>query len=499
MAVEDPRSDYSDALEDWTRLRDVYAGQRAMHRNADAYLRRPEGMTDDEEWRDYTAMVPFFEASSRTLEGLTGMAFYRPPATDLPAAMDDLTADITMDGVGLEAFAEKMLGENVGLGRVGLMVDFPPADPAIKSQADAEKANRRPFMRPYRAEAVFNWTTGKVGNSTQLIEVRLRESEAKTVGEFEVEIEERIRVLQLVGSDKDGWTYQQRVFVEHKADGEATWIEDTSRLSIPKMRGRPIPYIPFWIVNPHDQTTNIAKPPLLGLANANIAHFNTTAQLERVLSFVGAPQPYITGLTEETAELTIGSADAWVIKNENAKVGYLSCPPDGTTPLEGRLDSLEQQMALMGARTLSADKKGVETAEAAGIHRQGEVSVLASCCNSVSAALTDALRVMADWMGVTFAKDNGFSIDTAFFENAMSGADAVNIMKLWQGSAIAYSDMITALKKGQMIDKARSPEDIQAEIQSGSSAPVLPGLTGTDPAADPAPKRKTLSLPSGGK
>ena len=53
---------------------------------------------------------------------------------------------------------------------------------------------------------------------------------------------------------------------------------------------------------------------------------------------------------------------------------------------------LENQMAILGAHIIAAEKKGVETAEALRIHRIGENGVLSAFTRNVSNATTLALR-----------------------------------------------------------------------------------------------------------
>lgn len=480
MPIEATREDFDDAKADWSRLRDCIAGQRAMQRNKEFYLRRPEGMASNAEWEDYADQVSFFEATGRTVEGLSGMAFFNPPTVDVSEGMQPLTNDVTLDGIGVQAFGKSCVVEVISTGRVGVMVDFPAEDPMVRTRRDEERMNRRPFMRMYRAEAAFNWRFATVRSARQLVEVRLFEVVDIDLDEFTRETANRIRLLQLVGNDADGWQYRQRLFEETKqTDGSMGWVELREEARTPMMNGNALGYIPFWFVNPDDLAGGLVRPPLLGLANANVAHFNTTAQLERVLSFIGAPQPYLFGVDDDDFEdLTIGSSHILTHPKVETKIGYLVCPPEGTGPLERRLEKFEQHMALLGARMLSADRKGVEAAETAQIHRQGEVSVLASTCNSVSAAISSALVVMAEWDAKPVPKADCFRIDTKFFEMAMDPAKAVSLMTLWQGGAIAFSDMIDALKRGQIVSKTRTADDVEAEIQSSATGPTLPALTG---------------------
>lgn len=475
MAVNDQHPDYVKMAPEWTRLRNVIAGERTMRLNAKDYIRRPTGMVDNNEWEAYVGHVPFFDATSRTVDGLTGMAFAEQPQIKLPDSLSSFRTDTTLSGVSLLAFGERVFNEAIVLNRGGIFVDMPELDPRVRTQRDAERANRRAYAQLYPAEAIFNWETGKIDGVTVLTEVRLTEQVTEKTGLFETTTFEQIRVLML---DQSGDSPAYTVILFRK-DRDKKWVEHSR--TVPLDAGAPLKRIPFWFFNCQDQTTDMLKPPLLGLANANIAHFNTSARLENALTFAGAPQPYVTGVAPDSkTKLTIGSAKAWFIQDAQAKVDYLSIGSEGVAALESRLKQFEQHMALLGARMLSPDTKGVEAAETAQIHRQGEISVVMSAANAVSTVIEEVLRFMAKWGGVeTAEEDIEFEINTRYFESEMTGEQAQAVVGVWQSGAISFTDVLAAFKRGRFVAPDRTEEDIAGENQSGLITPASLGLGGT--------------------
>jgi len=131
--------------------------------------------------------------------------------------------------------------------------------------------------------------------------------------------------------------------------------------------------------------------------------------------------------------------------------------------LEARAASKEMLMAMLGARMLSPDKKAAETAEAATIHRQGELSVLASLSNSVSIAITKALMLLAEWSGIEGEID--FKLNKDFTPAGLNAPEITALVQSWQSGAIAYSDLFDNLQRGEIIDPLRTPEDVRAEVE----------------------------------
>lgn len=450
-------------------MRHVLAGEDTMRINAGLYIRRPEGMTDDTEWANYVLATPFFEATGRTHEGLTGMAFAEPPIINVPAAMDPIKDDITNDGHAVHGFAEQLFDEVMAVGRVGLLVDHPKPDPRVRTRRDEELLNVRPYASIYQAEQIINWRTTKFNGRRQLVQVRLKEIEVEETANFETETTEYIRVLGLENRGGVPTYFQQR----YRYDAtKKQWIEDGDEI-IPLMNNQPLPYIPFWFINARDLTDKMLNPPLLALANTNVSHFNTNARYENALSFCGCPQPYITGYEETQSSFRIGSSEAWAFPNPDTKVDYLTLGADGISPLKDRIEEHEQHMALLGARMLAPDKKAAETAETAQIHRQGETSVLKSAANTTSKALTEALRCIAEWMGIKDKLDEiSVKLHTDFFDAPMTGGEAAEYMRLWQAGVIAFGDLLIILKRGKVLGSERNEEAIASENQSGLIQPT---------------------------
>lgn len=508
MAIDTPHPEYTAMLPEWQRMRHVLAGQSEMRVHGDTYLRRAPGMTDPAQWQQYVDSAPFFEAAARTLEGLSGLAFYNPPEIIYPPALQAFIDDCTGDGVPLRTFLKLVEEEVLSIGRLGVMVDYPPKDPAVTNRLEEERTGRRAYARRYEAETIFNWRTVRIGSQVKLAEVRLFEFEETEVDEWTTERRAIIRVLQLV---KLGGRliYQQRIFKARDpeedsavpvrsrskrgrakpATQERQW--DAGTVYTPLIDGKPLDYIPFWIVNPVDQSPEMRKPPMLGIANVNVAHFNTSAQLENALFWSGNPQPWIAGVDPAEAKpLLIGGSEAWLIKDPNGKVGFLSLESDKLQALENRLNRHEQHMAILGARMLSADKRQVEAAETARIHRQGEVSVLAGTSGSVSLAMTDVLRVVRDWE--LASGDVSVALVTDFFDEILTPEGAAKLVEIWFKGAIGYPDLLSNLKRGGIVDPERTVEQIMSDIQSGPVQPIFPVLPNSD---DPEDKDKDKNKP----
>lgn len=474
MAIDTEHSDYTERKIQWEKLRDCAEGQEAVHSAGTKYLPKLSGQSTDD-YKAYLNRTLFYGATARTIDGLTGMIFRKAPTIEVPAGMKDMIRDVTLDGLDLLGFAEDIVEDVVEVGRCGILVDHPVA-PAGASQAQAEAMNIRPFLKHYDAESIFNWKTASVNNALVVTQVRLWECvEVQGAKEFDTSERKQIRILDL----NELGQYRQRVYVEKKqigSDGEK-W-EQFGPDIIPLKQGKPLTFIPFYFVGVKNGLPDAEKPPLIDLANANLSHYTSTADLEHGAHFTALPTAVILGHQDigddgvAPAEYRIGSANAWVFPNTETDVKYLEFQGQGLDALEKRIQKKEEYIAFLGARMLAPDKKGVESADTANIHRAGETSVLASLAAAVSQAIEDAVAFMAEWAGMSGKVS--FKLNNDFTAVKMTAQELTALFQTYQGGGMAFADFLYNLKRGEIIQEDRTEEDIRSEIETSNPFPANP-------------------------
>src|SRR5690606_1322707 len=112
MAVDTAHPDYDRMLSRWEMMRDVSADEEQVKSKGTKYLPKLGGQTD-EEYKAYKQRASFFNATARTVDGLSGMVFRKPPIVNVPKSMEAFLGDITMEGVSFQEFAEQLVEENL--------------------------------------------------------------------------------------------------------------------------------------------------------------------------------------------------------------------------------------------------------------------------------------------------------------------------------------------------------------------------------------------------
>jgi hypothetical protein len=153
MAVNATHPDYDAAALEWARARDVLAGEDSVKGGGEKYLPRLDAQTD-EEFAAYVKRASYFNASARPSEAYLGLMSRRPPFVKLPDvsagvgwAMAQFQNDADMPGTTPTGYAKMVVGDVVGPGRAGSLVDWEGGQPM----------GMRKAQRPARLTLELEW------------------------------------------------------------------------------------------------------------------------------------------------------------------------------------------------------------------------------------------------------------------------------------------------------------------------------------------------------
>jgi len=462
--VSKTHPEYDAMATKWQRCRDTVAGNDAVKAAGTRYLPSLKDQTT-EDYEAYKTRAKWFGATWRTIQALTGMLFRRPPVVETSESVNALLEDVTMSGVSFITFAQQIAMETLTVGRVGILVDYPSQSTEGMTAAEAAKLNLRPVMQRYEAENIINWKTAWIGNKTVLTLVVLTEEAALEGNEFEHKTETRYRVLDLFNG-----AYRVRVFrIDDKGEDEQIGGD-----IFPVMNGKPLDFIPFFFLGVDDTTPQLDLPPLLDLVDLNLDHYRMSADHKHGLHFTGLPTGVITGYRPENEndKLYVGAAHFLVLPDPQAKASFLEYTGQGLSAIVEELERTEAQMAILGARLLTAEKKATETAQTAQIHRAGESSVLSSIASTISRALTQALTLFSKWAGSD--TECTVELNQEFLPPEMTPQELSALVSAWQTGAISMQVLFEQLQKKEVIASDLTLEEMQAQI--GSEGPRMPDM-----------------------
>jgi hypothetical protein len=447
----------------WKRARDAAEGERAIHKAGAEYLPKLIGETEPQ-YKARKQRTPFFGAYWRTISGLKGMLFRKDPQIQAPAGIADYLEDVDMAGNPLDMFAQKISEEVLEVGRAAVLVDYPPVeDPSAVTVAAAVASGLRPSLQRYTAEDIINWKVDRVNNALVLTLVVLKEPFSVAGDEYGHDKEYRYRELSLTPQG-----YRQRVFkIERDTD---VLVSE----AFPLMNNSPLSFIPFYFFAADGCGHEVIGPPLEDLLNMNLHHYRVSADYEHGCHFSGLPTPYIAGWVppKENDSIGVGSMAFKCFDNPQAKMAYAEVV-GSFDALRTNLDNKKQEMAVLGARMLEADKTAVESAETQRQRVAGEQSQLGGMAQVLSMTMTKALTVFAEWAGSP--GEVNFEINRDYIPAGMTPEELTALVSSWQAGAISDETLFDNLQRGEVIGAETTFEEEQARTQSRTPA-LIPDM-----------------------
>ena len=466
MPVDSTSAVYDKFFHRWQKCRDFKEGQERVHAQGETYLPKLDAQ-DDEQYAAFRMRAMVYNATQRTIDGMTGLVFRKAPQVEVPDSIRPMLANIDMAGETFEGLAQQVVDEVMTVGRAGVLIDFPPADAEVQTRAQADAANRRPFMSSYISENIIDWHVGTLNNAKILTHVRLREitEETKDDDEFETEPVERIRVLDLT----DG-IYTQTLWTQENSQ----WVPGET--VTPLMGEQPLGFIPFILFGTMDLDPAPEKPPFLDLVNVNLSHYQTTALLEHGARFTALPMAYATGQAADDApDVFLGSSKMLWLTAPEARAEFLEYTGTGLGALEKRAEVKEQMMAALGARMLAPERRGIEAAETHAIRRGSENSVLSSIARTVSLGLTRALSIFTQWAG---ADGSGVMVqlNEDYIVIPMTAQQLTALTQALQSGSISNKEYFDALQRGEVISETVTfDEHMRQKEMQNDEPPDLQG------------------------
>jgi len=502
MPVNSTHPDYDAAATVWSRARDVLAGEDAVKAGGEKYLPRLDCQTD-EEFAAYVKRASFFNASARTSEAYLGLMFRRPPFVKLPAdgagvgrAMAVFQNDADMLGTTLTGYAKVVVGDAIGLGRAGTLVDW------------EDQVEQRAYVVFYLAEQIINWRVERVNgrNVPTLIVLREQVLAGPDLDDdgFELRLVDQMRVLRLVPGDgepvagKRDYHCVVELWQPKKTQRRGAKVEwQLVGTRIPLRLGKPLPLIPFVFHGPRHSRPDVDRGPLEDIIAVNLDHYRLNADFKHGLHFTALPTAWVSGF-DKGASLRIGSSTAWVSETPGASAGFLEFTGQGLTTHERAMDRDERLMATLGSRMLADEKKVGETATAIELRQAGEYSILGNVALSLSESLTQVLRWVYWWNSTEELPDDVRSeqvlmtLNTDFSTKGLASQDIQAIVGAWQAGGMSQDSMFDLFRRGEVLPEGRTNAEeaklIAQERADATKKNVAAGTSGQPQTVTGKPK-----------
>lgn len=465
--------DYNKMKSRWKMCRDAAAGEHEVHEAKTTYLPKlPQ--ENDESYNTRLLMTPWFNASWRTIIGLRGMMFRREPKVVFPTSATDLMKNIDNQGSSFTSFLQKIGLEALIVGRVGVLCDYTDTTGA-KTVADAKKMGARAYAVMYTAESIIDWKY-KIENGVRILTlVRLREDPENHYDTKLEENQEINRILELV----DG-KYIQKLVISRTGgepldkDGETstTDIVISGSEHIVMMNNKAMTYIPFQFMGVDNLDGEIEVPPLMDLITMNFHHYRQSSSYERGCFISGLPTLAVYGNSDDNKTLFLGGAMANNFASPQARMEFVEVASKFEALVQN-LDNKERMMAVLGARMLEKQNKGVESADALARKQSGEESILADMASTLEQGSTIFLRWLFDWHAIDTSTVK-VGLTREFLPFALDSATITALMGAYIQQGLSYNALYYNFEKAGLYPPGTEQDKEAGAITENAPEPVAP-------------------------
>lgn len=494
MALNSKHPSYARHVDDWTMMRDAYAGERTVKLRGMVYLPPTPGQAMDgaltgdtrkagyHAYNAYKARAAFPDYVSDAVERYIGMLHYKPATIELPESMEPLREKATIDGESLQELLRRINEQQLVTGRLGLLLDF-PATPVTEAAL--------PYIAMYCGETVINWdnSVDHVGVNA-LTMVVLDESGPVRQNNFEWTDRERYRVLQLgtkpildlttSSTDDEAVTRNgdsitpddptegvgESVYMQGAFEVTAGTGFDPAQMKTPVYRGATLGQIPFVFINSKDIVPEPDNPPLLGLCRVCMTIYRGDADYRHTLFMQGQDTLVTIGTIRQEGEqvdtdspLRVG-AGAHIGLDIGGDAKYVGIGADG---IEGQRLALndDKQLAQAKAGTLISPTAGKqESGDALTTRLAAQTASLRQIAEAGAAGLQNILRIAAVWLGADPEKVS-VSPNTEFAILPVTGQELGQLMAArTMGAPISLESIHSVL-----VDRGLAKFDYETELE----------------------------------
>jgi hypothetical protein len=436
--------DFSANQERWKLVRDVCASNN-LHDYILPLCPMDTSIENQKRNELYKERAVFLNATGRTQQSLTGLAFKKEPLYESCRGLQYLKLDADGAGVSIYQQSQFVLSEILQVDKCGLYVDF-------------NEESKKSIILMYCRESIVNWRVERVNGRDLLTLIVLVEHRPKKTS-YSLETETIYRELFIDDSGVFScrvWGYQNNVL-------------DVIEMTRPvNAKGEHFTEIPFFFVGSKTNSPVIDKAPLFDLAKLNIAHYRNSADYEDSAHMCGQIQPFITGLIDENWRnylekkgVNFGSGHVMLLPS-GATVGLAQAAPNSL--VKEAMTHKEDQMLALGARLIEKSA-GNKTATQASSEESAATSVLSICCSNISEAYCNAINACQNYMG--FNESGKYTLNQDFTAWNIDPQTISAVMSLSDSGKLPDGDLFNYLRLIGLIRTDKTDEQIKSELEAG--------------------------------
>lgn len=469
-----------------TLCRDVYSGPLHIRKKGVEYL--PQFPRESKEaYRDRLATSVFYDATGRTINGLTGMVFRKPPnlADSLPEPILSAWENIDLQGTHGDVFCQHRHRDGEIDGHFVILVDMQRITPEqVRTKADRERAGLRPYWVGIQKQDVLGAREVEIEGRMVLSHFRYKEKVTEPDGPYGEKEIERVREYNLTSGEDGGRVVAFTVWAKRQdSNGKEAWVVDDEGVMA-------IDEIPVSVGYIGERVGLLeSHPPHLALALENVKHYQLVSDNDNVLHIASVPQLAIFGMDPD-GDQTVSPHGAWKFTNPEAHMEYVEPQGNGLEAMEKRIAKSEHRMAILGLSLLYSETRAAETATSKRIDKAESDSALSNHARASQDAFEEAIRLTAKWMGVDLqagGEERWIELSRDFESLPIDAQTIAALSNMVAANQLTIETMWDILERGEILPQTFDPDVEREKLDSGGlTPPDIPPVRPEPPVEDVA-------------
>lgn len=437
----------------WAKMEALVGGTEAMRAAGETYLPR-HAQELPERYAERLGVATLLNITELTLESLVGRPFSDPVmlSEDMPQEIKEVMEDVDLQGNNIDVFARRWFREGLLKAFAHVLVEFPRLEPNEDGSPRTLEDDRRDRVRPYWVfikpeNLIFAHVELRQGREV-VTHARFLEETVEMVGFAEV-TKRRIRVFE---------PGIQVIYEEVEDEkGKTKWIE-VDRIPVD------LPFVPLVTFYAAKDGPMLGKPPLMDLADINIAHWQSGSDQRSVLTVARFPMLARSGASEdEDDDITVGPYKWLSTSDPNGKFYYVEHSGKAIKSGKEDLEDLVAQMSHYGAEFLKK-QPGRQTATARALDSAEATSPLQDMTIRFMDAVDHALWMTSQWMKLP--KAGTVKISVEFGPEKSDQNDILALQFTRKIRDISRKAYLAELKRRGLLQDDYNPDEDLSQIEN---------------------------------
>lgn len=494
----DAKSGYAEMMTSRWALADALMGGSEAMREAGITFLPQHKNEDDDGYVARVARSTLTPAFAQAVENLADTVFSEPLAwDDQEQSLEDMLLEIDAEGNSIEHFAKQVFASALAKGEVYIIADEPPLPEPVEGSnvvtlADRRASGARAYLGMISADNMLDFKVQKQGGQLFCTYARWMECEtladASDFSEYTIHRVVEWRILDGVA----GWRKFER------AEGESEWVETAGPLNI-TYNGKGILPIVRLRIGAID-TFGRLLPPLHGLAEKNVEHWQSSSDQRAILTVSRFPMLGGSGIDNaslqrgDANEIKVGPNVTLFSTQPDSKFYYVE--PTGKAIEAGTIDleRLEKDMSVLAFQPLMRQQAGVTaTRDALGQNKAN--SSLQAWSIMLGLALDKAVEFISIWQRKATMPETNFKPNTEFGIDTIDTVRTTALDKMRDRGDLSRPQYIHQMRNEGVLDDEFDEEANETELENEGPAIAIDKSTGLPTELPGDPNRPDVGLP----